>query len=263
MATSERMIARKEGAIGWMIFNNPERRNALSLDMWEAVPVILADFGADPKVRVVVLAGAGDRAFASGADISQFERTRATPESAARSTEIGSRGRAAIAQCEKPTIAMIRGYCLGGGMAVALDCDLRVASEDARFGIPAAKLGIGYAFEGVKAICDLIGPARGKEMLFTGRHFDAQEALHLGLVNRVVPGAGLEGAVRAWTDAIARNAPLSIVAAKKAFNAAVQDPQDRDMKAVRAAAAACMASEDFKEGRRAFMDKRAPLFRGV
>ena len=261
--TTTDMLSRKEGALGWMIFNRPERHNAVSTEMWRVVPDIIAGFDDDPEVRVIVITGAGERAFIAGADISQFERNRATPEDSAKNTEIGTRGRAAIGNAKKPTIAMIRGYCLGGGMAVALHCDLRIAAEDARFGVPAAKLGNGYGYAGAKLICERIGAAFGKEMLFTGRQFDAQEALRMGLVNRVVPVAELEARVRSTADDIARNAPLTVAATKLAFNAAQQDPSERDLAAVQAAVDKCVASEDIKEGRRAFMEKRRPAFRGV
>ncbi|OGA05023.1 MAG: enoyl-CoA hydratase [Betaproteobacteria bacterium RIFCSPLOWO2_02_FULL_62_17] len=262
MTTSD-MLSRKEGAVGWMIFNRPERHNAVSTEMWQAVPDILAGFDADPEVRVIVIRGAGERAFIAGADITQFERNRATPKDSARNTAIGNRGRDSIGKVVKPTIAMIHGYCLGGGMAVALGCDLRIASADARFGVPAAKLGNPYGYTGAKLISDRIGAALGKEMLFTGRQFDAQEALRMGLVNRVVPAAELEATVRSYADDIARNAPLTIAAAKLAFNAAERDPSERDLAALQTAMDKCVASEDIKEGRRAFAEKRKPVFRGV
>ena len=214
-------------------------------------------------IGTAVVAGAGGRSFVSGADISQFEKTRATPEQREVSEKIRGRGRAAIANFGKPTIAMVRGYCLGAGLNVALLCDLRVASDDAKFGVPAAKLGVGYGYETSKLISDLVGPAFGKEMLFTGRHFDAHEALRIGLVNRVVPGDQLEQAVKTWTDAIGANAPLSVAAAKLAFDAAILDPAERNLAAVDAAVERAMNSDDFKEGRRAFMERRKPVFRGA
>lgn len=262
MITSD-ILSRKEGAVGWIIFNRPERHNAISTEMWRELPDIVQMFDADPEVRVIVVSGAGGRAFIAGADISQFERNRATPEDAARYAEIGNRGRGALGKAVKPTIAMIQGYCLGGGMAVALSCDLRIASDDSRFGVPAAKLGNAYGYAGAKLIFDRIGASFGKEMLFTGRQFDAAEALRMGLVNRVVPSAELQATVRGYTDDIARNAPLTVAASKLAFNAAERDPTDRDFAAIEAAANKCLASEDIKEGRRAFMEKRKPEFRGV
>ncbi|MFM9972732.1 MAG: enoyl-CoA hydratase [Burkholderiales bacterium] len=262
MATGD-LLTKKEGAVGWIIFNRPERHNAISTEMWAELPGIVDDYDADPEIRVMVVAGAGGRAFIAGADITQFERNRATPEDAARNMAIGDRGRACLGKAIKPTIAMIQGYCLGGGMAVALSCDMRIASDDSRFGVPAAKLGNPYGYAGAKLICDRIGSAFGKEMLFTGRQFDAQQALRMGLVNAIVPAAELEATVRSYTDDIAKNAPLTVAAAKLAFNAAERDPSDRDLAALELAAAKCIASEDAKEGRRAFVEKRKPVFRGV
>lgn len=261
--TNGDLLSKKEGAVGWITFNRPERHNAISIEMWRDLPDIVTGFDNDPEVRVIVVSGAGGRAFIAGADISQFERNRATPEAVARTTEIGNRGRECLGKAAKPTIAMIQGYCLGGGMAVALSCDLRIASDDARFGVPAAQLGNAYGYAGAKAICDRIGAAFGKELLFTGRQFDAQEALRMGLVNRVVPAGELLATVQSYADDIAANAPLTVAAAKLAFNAAERDASERDFAALQAAVDRCAASEDIKEGRRAFMEKRKPVFRGV
>jgi enoyl-CoA hydratase/carnithine racemase len=256
------MIVRKEGAIGWMIFNNPERRNALSLDMWAAIPEILDDFSADAAIRIVVLAGAGDKAFISGADISQFENQRSNKEEVANYDRIASRAGQALSGCDKPTVAMIRGYCLGGGLGVALRCDLRIAAEDAKFAIPAAKLGLGYQYAGTKMLVDIVGPSYAKEIFYTARQFDAQEAWRMGLVNRVVPVDELEAYVRTYAETMGRNAPLTMKTAKMAVEAAIQDPDKRDLAAVQAMVDRCFASEDYKEGRRAFMEKRKPNFQG-
>ena len=259
----ERLIGRKEGAIGWIIFNNPERRNAVSLDMWAAIPDVIAAFEADPEVRVVVFTGAGDKAFVSGADISQFEAERTDATAEARYSGASGRANAAMAGISKPTIAMIRGYCIGGGLAVALNTDIRVCEEGSRFAIPAARLGLGYGFGGVKALIDVVGPAIAKEILFTARQFDASEALRVGLVNRVAPAAELEGLVREYAAMIGANAPLTVRAAKIAAREAMRDPDKRRLADVETAVAACFDSADFKEGRTAFMDKRKPMFRGV
>ncbi len=260
---TERLIGRKDGAIGWMIFNNPERRNAVSLDMWQAIPGVMAAFQADPEVRVVVFAGAGERAFVSGADISQFEAERNDSTAEARYSTASAAANAAMAGMSKPTIAMIRGYCIGGGLAVALTCDMRLCTDDARFAIPAARLGLGYGFGGVKALIDIVGPSIAKEVLFTARQFTAEEALRIGLVNRVVPGAELETLVREYADMIGANAPLTVRAAKLAVREAMRDPDKRRLAEVETAVAACFDSADFKEGRSAFMEKRKPAFRGV
>ena len=259
----EKLIGRKDGAIGWMIFNNPERRNAVSLEMWRAIPDVLAAFEADPEVRVVVFTGAGERAFVSGADISQFEAERSDSTAEARYSSASAAASAAMAGLSKPSIAMIRGYCIGGGLAVALTCDLRICAEDARFAIPAARLGLGYGFGGVKALIDVVGPAIAKEILFTARHFTAEEALRVGLVNRAVEAEALEGVVRNYAAMIAANAPLTLRAAKLAAREALRDPEKRRLAEVEAAVAACFDSADFREGRTAFMEKRSPAFRGA
>ncbi|HEY1751298.1 MAG TPA: enoyl-CoA hydratase [Caulobacteraceae bacterium] len=259
----EKLIGRKEGAVGWMIFNNPERRNAVSLEMWRAIPEVIAAFEADPEVRVVVFTGAGERAFVSGADISQFEAERNDAAAEARYSGASAAANAAMAGLSKPSIAMIRGYCIGGGLAVALTCDLRICEEGSRFAIPAARLGLGYGFGGVKALIDVVGPSVAKEILFTARQLTADEALRAGLVNRVTPAAELEQVVRDYAAMIGANAPLTLKAAKLAAREAVRDPEKRRLAEVEAAVAACFDSADFKEGRSAFMEKRTPQFRGA
>jgi enoyl-CoA hydratase len=257
---TERIIARRDGAIGWLVFNNPERRNAVSLDMWEAIPPVLDDFGADSAIRVVVLTGAGDKAFVSGADISQFEKERSSAEGVKRYDEIGERAQARLANYEKPLLAMIRGYCLGGGVGIATACDLRIAADDARFGIPAAKMGLGYRASSMKKLVDIVGKPAALEIMITARQFTAAEALHMGLVQKVVPAAELETATRAYCDMIAANAPLTIRTAKRVIAEVLKTDYD----AVRCDAwvKECFESEDYSEGRRAFMEKRKPVFKG-
>ena len=259
----EKLIGRKEGQIGWLIFNNPDRRNAVSLEMWRAIPDVLSAFEADPEVRVVVFTGAGDKAFVSGADISQFEAERTDSSAEARYSAASGAANAAMAGLSKPSIAMIRGYCIGGGLAVALTTDIRICEEGSRFAIPAARLGLGYGFGGIKALIDLVGPAIAKEILFTARQFSAEEALRVGLVNRVVPAADLEAVVRDYARMIGQNAPLTVRAAKIAAREALRDADKRRLADVEAAVAACFDSADFKEGRTAFMEKRPPVFRGT
>src|SRR5499433_2435652 len=200
--STERMIARKDGAVGWMLFNNPARHNAVSFDMWKAVPEILDAFNADGNIRAVVLAGVGGKAFISGADISEFEQKRGSREAILEYNAVGDRANRAIVECKKPTIAMIQGYCIGGGLGVALCCDLRIASDNSRFAVPAAKLGLGYGFSGIKRLADLVGPSFAKEIFYTARQFDAEEARTMGLVNRVVPADQLETYVKGYAETI-------------------------------------------------------------
>jgi enoyl-CoA hydratase/carnithine racemase len=256
------MIARKEGGIGWMIFNQPQKHNAVSLDMWQAVPRIIAAFDADADVRVIVLAGAGERAFISGADISEFEAKRGSEDAIKAYDAVGDTAHAAIAAAAKPTIAMIRGICYGGGTGIALTTDLRICSSDARFSVPAAKLGVGYRYSGIKRLVDVVGPAFAKEIFFTAGAFTAEDARIMGLVNRVVAPDEIEAYTTRVASTISGNAPLTIKAAKMAINAAVEDAERRRLDAVDAAITACRLSSDYVEGRRAFMEKRKPAFTG-
>jgi enoyl-CoA hydratase len=256
------MLAEVDGAIGWMTFNKPERRNAVSLDMWEAIPEILQRFEADPAVRVIVLKGAGDKAFVSGADISQFEQSRSTQEANAYYDSVSERADKALAECSKPTIAMIRSYCIGGGLGIAVGCDLRIAADDAKFGIPAARLGVGYGAAGVKKLMSLVGPAFTKEIFFTARHFDAAEAREMGLVNRVVPAGELERYTRNYCATIADNAPKTMNTLKRTV-AELLRGAEADLALCDSLVKDCFASQDYVEGRRAFMEKRRPRFEGV
>ena len=259
---TDKMIAEKEENIGWIIFNNPVRRNAISLEMWEALGVIIADYQQDDNVRVVVMKGAGDKSFVSGADISEFEKKRNSAAAQEEYNKKSSIGRSMLYKVEKPLIAMIHGFCIGAGMAIALSADLRFATENSKFGIPAAKLGLGYAFDGVKIIVDLIGPSYTKDILFSGRFLDADEALGIGLINRIVSKEDLESTVRDYANILANNAPLTIKAAKASIKEVLKDPEDRDLAKIEKLITDCFDSKDYAEGRRSFMEKRKPVFTG-
>ncbi len=259
---TEKMLAWSADGIGWMVFNNPARLNAMSVEMNAALPAILHTFRDDPGVRVVVMKGAGDRAFVSGADISEFEAQRSNPETIKKYDEIGAAAGRAYGELDKPLIAMIQGYCMGGGLLTALRADLRIASEDSQFGVPAARLGLGYGYGGVKALMDLAGRAATEEILITGKRFSAADAMRWGLVNRVTAIEQLESTVLELAAVIARNAPLTIRAIRRAVSEIVKDPEHRSLAELDELIAACFASEDYKEGRTAFMEKRRPQFRG-
>jgi enoyl-CoA hydratase len=262
LSDASRIVARKEGAIGWLIFDNPARRNAVSLGMWRAIPGVLEDFGADAQVRVVVLAGAGDKAFVSGADISQFESQRSGPEAVQRYEEIAEGAQVRLQRFDKPTIAMIRGYCLGAGVNIANVCDLRIAADDARIGIPAAKLGLGYRASSTKNLVDVAGAASAREILLTGRQYSAAEAKQMGLVHHVVEASALEQFTREYCEALAGNAPLTMRTAKRIIRELLESPRDFDLAQAKAWVRECFDSADYAEGHKAFMQKRKPLFTG-
>jgi enoyl-CoA hydratase len=248
--------------VGVITFNNPDKRNALSIEMWDGLGLALIELRDDPDVRVVIMTGAGDKAFMSGADISQFEKNR---HNAQASEEYGKRSdaqRALLAHYPKPTIACIRGFCLGGGMQIAMLSDIRIAAENSQFGIPAAKLGIAYGYEGLNHLVSLVGPSWARLLLYTGMRIDSAEALRIGLVDRIIPDDQLWDATSEIAHTISGNAPLAVQAAKITIAQVLRDPDQRDMAAIKAIGTACMDSEDFREGRRAFMDKRKPRFTG-
>jgi enoyl-CoA hydratase/carnithine racemase len=260
---TEKMLSRKDGRVGYLIFNNPERHNAVSLDMWDATVRILDGFAKDDDVRVVVLTGAGGKAFVSGADISKFESERASQDAQKRYNEAVERAYVSIQEYPKPTIAMIRGYCIGGGAGLAVCCDLRICSDNSKFAVPAAKLGLGYGYNGLRRLIDVVGPSFAKEIFFTARQFDAEEARHMGLVNRVVPDAELENYVKSYADTMAANAPLTVKAVKYIVGEAMKDESKRNLARCAEMVDKCFASNDFIEGRRAFMEKRKPAFTGT
>src|SRR5436309_13950816 len=248
--------------VGVITFNNPEKRNAMSLDMWQGFGHALIELRDDPEVRVVILVGAGDKAFVSSADISQFEKTRHNAQASEDYAKRSAAERALLADYPKPTIACIRGFCLGGGMQVAMLADVRIAAQNSQFGIPAAKLGIAYGYDGLRNLVSLVGPSWARLLVYTGMRIGSAEAVRIGLVDRVLPDADLGSATMDIARTISGNAPLAIQAAKITIAQALKEPDKRDMDAIKAIGTACMDSEDFREGRRAFMEKRKPQFRG-
>ena len=259
---AEKMLSRKEGSVGYVIFNNPERHNAVSLDMWKMAGEMLNDFRNDNNIKVVVVTGNGGKAFVSGADISRFEKERSSEDAVKIYNEVVDKSYRAFHEFPKPTIAMIRGYCIGGGMGLATCCDLRIATEGSKFGVPAAKLGLGYAYNGLKRLVDIVGPSFAMEIFYTARQFTAAEAVAMGLVNRVVADGELEKYVKDYADVIAGNAPLTIKAAKGTVQEIMKADSDRDIGRSQALVDACFKSRDYEEGRKAFMEKRKPVFTG-
>jgi enoyl-CoA hydratase len=258
---TSKLIAEVRGPTGTLVLNAPERRNALNLDMWRAIPEIIAEFEKNQAIRAIVLKGAGDEAFAAGADISEFEDNRATTDGAKTYDAATYQAMLSLERCSKPVVAAIRGICFGGGMALAMACDFRLASDNSRLCIPAAKLGIGYGLAGTEALVAKLGPALTAEMLFTAKAYNAQEALMRGIVQAVAPVAGFDNLIDAYTTMLGQNAPLTILAAKKAIRAALSAKEEDRAEAHRAVAT-CMTSADYAEGRKAFLEKRKPNFQG-
>ena len=259
---TERMLAHSEDGIGWMVFNNPARHNALSLEMWQAIGDILEAWSSDADIRVVVMRGAGGKAFVSGADLSEFDSQRARAAQKVEYDAVSSRANHWLAAFEKPLLAMIEGYCVGGGLATALAADIRFATPDSRFGIPAAKLGLGYDYPGLAKLARLVGPSRARDILFSARLMDAAEAESIGLVNFLAERDVIEAETVGYARTIAANAPLTVRAVKAALNTWESGAESADVDRVKRLVDACFDSEDYKEGRRAFMEKRAPRFSG-
>jgi enoyl-CoA hydratase/carnithine racemase len=258
---SGRIRVERDGRLGWIVFDQPARRNAISAAMWQAVPQAARELDEDPDVRVLLLRGEGDVAFVSGADISEFGERR-TGSAAAEYDDQNARAFVALAAVRKPVIALIHGFCVGGGCAIALTADLRYAADDGVFGVPAARLGLGYSAAGIEKLVDTVGLPAAKEIFFTGRRFDAREAYHMGLVNRVFPKPELEAEVRTIAEGIAENAPITLRSAKLIFGDLVSDPSRRDALAAARSIRECYDSDDYQEGVRAFLEKRRPVFRG-
>ncbi|GMQ90000.1 MAG: enoyl-CoA hydratase [Gammaproteobacteria bacterium] len=259
---THKLVAEKDGAIGRLTINNPERRNAFSFAMWQALPGILEDFWADAEIRIVILRGAGGQAFSAGNDISEFKQRRSSKQGIAEYDAATYRAYDALISIDKPTIAMIEGFCIGGGLELALLCDIQIAADSARFAVTPARLGLGYKYEDMRLLVNNVGPKFAKEILFTGRQFSADEACQMGIVNRVVPAQGLAQAIEEYAQTIAANAPLSVKAAKRIVTEATKETGQADLDLCQRLVDACHASEDYKEGQRAFTEKRKPIFTG-
>ena len=258
----KRIDYRIDGAVGWLLVDNAKRFNAMSLAMWHDLANGLERFEADSTVRVIVVAGDDGRNFCAGGDISEFAELRSGPEAMANYDVVGKGAMTRLRTIGKPTIAMINGYCLGGGMALAANCDIRIAAHDARFGIPAAKRGLSHDYAGLRLLLNLVGPAEAKRIMFTARQFDAAEASRIGLVSEVVRNDQLHNHVVALAEEIAANAPLSLAASKFIIDMILQDEDTHDIAACAAKEALCLASEDYAEATRSFLEKRPPAFRG-
>lgn len=260
--STEKMLSRRDGVIGHIIFNNPERHNAVSLDMWDAAEEILTEFEADQDVRVLVLSGAGGKSFVSGADISKFDKERGSAEAVAHYNARIKIVYDRIVHFPKPTIAMINGYCIGGGLNLATVCDLRFCSAKSKFGMPAAKLALGYPFHSIQRLVNVVGAPAAKDLMFSARHIDAEEAFRTGLVHKLLPEDELETYVADYATQIGANAPLTLKSMKFIVGEVLKDPDARDLAACEDMVTACFSSEDYVEGRTAFMEKRKPVFRG-
>ena len=259
---SEKILGPQDGPIGRLIFNNPQKHNAVSLEMWDAVDAVLDDFEGREEIRVIVMSGAGGKSFVSGADISKFEKERGSMEAVQHYNERIKVIYERVQFFPKPTIAMVNGYCLGGGLNLAAACDLRFCSTKSKFGMPAARLALGYPYAAIKRLVNAVGLSAAKHLMFSAQRIDAAEAYRLGLVQQVLAEEDLEAFVADYAGQVAANAPLTVKAMKLIANEVMKDPAETDLDLCERLVAECFASEDYKEGRRAFLEKRDPRFQG-
>ena len=261
--TTEKMLSRVEEGVGYITFNNPEKHNAVSIEMWDALEKILDEFRSSKEIRVIVLNGAGGKSFVSGADISKFDKERSSKDAVLSYNKRTQKVYELLETFPKPTIAMIDGYCIGGGLNLAVCCDIRICSEKSKFAMPAAKLSLGYPFSSIKRLFDVMGPGMAKHFMFTAEKISASEALACGLVQKLVSAENIETYVRDYALTISQNAPLTIKAMKQIGIEILKNPDERDLLLCEQLASACFDSEDYKEGRKAFMEKRKPNFKGL
>ncbi|MDB2584587.1 enoyl-CoA hydratase [Alphaproteobacteria bacterium] len=261
--TTEKMLSRVKDGVGYITFNNPEKHNAVSIEMWDALEQILDGFRSSQEIRVIVLSGAGGKAFVSGADISKFDKERSSKEAVLSYNKRTQKVYENLETFPKPTIAMIDGYCIGGGLNLAVCCDIRICSEKSKFAMPAAKLSLGYPFSSIKRLFDVMGPGMAKHFMFTAEKISASEALACGLVQKLVSEDSIDSYVKDYALNIANNAPLTIKAMKQIGIEISKNSDERDLLLCEKLASACFDSEDYKEGRKAFMEKRKPNFRGL
>ena len=261
--TTEKMLSRVEEGVGYITFNNPEKHNAVSIEMWDALEKILDEFRSSKEIRVIVLNGAGGKSFVSGADISKFDKERSSKDAVLSYNKRTQKVYELLETFPKPTIAMIDGYCIGGGLNLAVCCDIRICSEKSKFAMPAAKLSLGYPFSSIKRLFDVMGPGMAKHFMFTAEKISASEAHACGLVQKLVSEENIETYVRDYALTISHNAPLTIKAMKQIGIEILKNPDERDLLLCEQLASACFDSEDYKEGRKAFMEKRKPNFKGL
>jgi len=261
--TTEKMLSRIEEGVGYITFNNPDKHNAVSIEMWDALEKILDNFRNSYKIRVIVLNGAGGKSFVSGADISKFDKERSSKEAVLSYNKRTQKVYELLESFPKPTIAMIDGYCIGGGLNLAVCCDIRICSEKSKFAMPAAKLSLGYPFSSIKRLFDVMGPGMAKHFMFTAEKISATEALACGLVQKLISEDSIDSYVKDYALTIANNAPLTIKAMKQIGIEILKNPDERDLLLCEKLASACFDSEDYKEGRKAFMEKRKPNFKGL